>query len=173
MLLLIYGLDLLCRPLVWLCRRVSTWTRRWTARAEQIPTLHVNDLRWAGPDTLDPVDNDFYKDEIRARSAATRLPNHVVVRLEGQYARLTRHGNRLAPISRHGQVVEYSDVVSAGSQSIRRVLEEHDSHRVCLCRNQPCENQGDFIRARAYAGVDPDALLKIAGETSSPLCLCC
>ena len=101
-LLVLYGLDLALRPVLWmvrLLRRLYLWAR---PPPGGVPVrVRSRDLDWRGPAAEDEVDNDFYRDNIRARGA-NRQPRHLVISLNGRLARLDRGGRKIHTAKRHG-----------------------------------------------------------------------
>ena len=105
--------------IIYVCLRLLNWVftpvvyiSLWGARlvrffraTEQEPEeLTVHDLDWRGPGTTQPVDNEFYRGNIRLRCTVTRQPRHLVVELDDGYARLTRSDARLRAVNRHGML---------------------------------------------------------------------
>ena len=84
------GLDILCRPWLWLFRRLSPYFLRWLPSFDrQDAETRIQDCDWRGPGTMIPADAPFFKDHIRARGSK-RQPNHILIFHEGDYARLER-----------------------------------------------------------------------------------
>ena len=173
LLILCYGLDRVCRPFIWIflrARQAWVWLR---GDPEKTVRLCVRDLDWRGPDTNQTVDNDYYRDSIRARSLVNRRPNHVVIVHEGHYARVARPSSRLKPVSRHGQLFEVGEVISVSHPAIRRTLASAPAKTLCLCRTTPCQCPDACMHVAAYAGISDTDELDLAQEVYSPLALCC
>jgi len=139
----LYGLDWLFRPLVYLVRRGYRLYRWCFGYGEDVAVGVLEDCEWRGPGAEAAVDNDFYRNVIRMRSIATRKPNHLLIQVDGAYARCSRSGARLRQISRFGQLWEATEVVSASSQALRRTIDGQPGKMICLCRemnypSRPC-----------------------------------
>ena len=169
---ILYGLDLVARPVVAIGRRLCGVWRRCRGTRGEIVHTRISDLDWRGPGTVNPVDNEFFRDSIRARSDTTRKPNNVVIQLDGQFARLARSGARLRAVTRHGQVWEISEVLSTSTRGLRDRLDDLDGKRVCLCRNVDCGSEED-LHVKAYAGLEENTVLDLSRAQTSPFCLCC
>ena len=107
--------------MVWsfVCGRSCTFSlgARWLLRhvrgshaPDGPPRIRFRDLEWRGPQG-EEVDNDFYRDTVRARGA-DRSPNHLLVHLDGRTARLDRGGLWISNAKRAGQPFQYETVVS-------------------------------------------------------------
>ena len=135
--------------------------------------MTVRDCERRGPGPNRPVDNEYFRDAIRARSLENRKPNDVVVHVEGQYARLSRAGGAIRSANRHGQLWSVDDIVSASSQSLRRQLNAAPGRLRRLCRNNVCGQNEEALHIKAYAGIPHHCDLRIHGEQYSPAALCC
>ena len=91
-------------PFVYSALNIRRLWRFLRASSDTSEDCTVNDLDWRGPGTAVPVDNDFYRDQIRARDLDSRKPRHVVCEFLGGVVRLTRTTSRLRAMSRHGQL---------------------------------------------------------------------
>ena len=174
---LLYGLDLLLRPFVWMAHTFNRVWRRWRKLLEAGPPPNrCDEMDWRGPGTREPADNDFYRDVIRARSAG-RKQHHILINDGGRTARLERAPGKMPPPSRFGQKFPYTDVFSCNGRELRCKLEDvPDSERlVHLCRDSPCgETQPVALHVCMYTGVGSDARLDLYGtQWYSPLSLCC
>ena len=170
----LWGLDILLRPLIWIVTRtwkLCAWFRG--RPATLIPTWTVHQLEWRGPGTRTPVDNDFFRDSIRARNLDNRKPNDLVVCVGGAYARVMRTSSGLRPVNRHGQLWEVEEVISSSSQALRRQLEAAPDKLLCLCRSSECGQTAECLHVKAYAGLQQNHVLLIHGEQYSPTALCC
>ena len=76
------GLDLIGRPLVYAWVKLSALYRWVRGVVPDQLTITVHELQWRGPDTAHPVDNEYYRDEIRARNLDNRMPNNIVLRMD-------------------------------------------------------------------------------------------
>ena len=174
--LLLWGLDLLLRPLVWmsgLTRIVRV--RLCPRRADPPEPLARDSLAWRGPEAPEPPDNDFYRDEIRGRNAR-RQQNHLLAVVHGVTVRLDRGPQRAKPANRHGLKFHFGAVVSCNGGQLRRELAdlEDEDKRIHLCRQAPCEEVGVAHHALAYTAVDADSIVDLQdARWKSPLLGCC
>ena len=170
------GLDIILRPVVWVGRLVwPVWA--YFVGEEDPETDEVTscrDLEWRGPEG-EAVDNDYYRDFVRAR-AGGKTPNHVVIRVDGELARLSRGRKRVVCAARHGQVYPYSEVVSCSGKKLRQRLEQAKPREVHLCRGAPCGYAAATgVHALLYAGLPAETELDLADPVAarSPLWMCC
>ena len=166
-------LDCLLRPLVYCGLRIAELYRFYFIPDDENRVLTVRDLEWRGPDTTRPVDNDYYRDQIRARDLGTRKPNHLVCELPEGFIRVTRTENRMKTVNRHGQLWEYDEVIAASSLEARARLERAPVRIICLCRKRECEQTlENVIHAKTYTGLAHHANLTLHGEVYSPTTIC-
>ena len=169
---LVYDLDLLFRPFVYLFIKTRDAYRWVCGIKDEVTVVTLKELEWRGPSTAAPVDNDFYRDKIRARNLENRKPNHLVVAFEGGYARIARPAGRIRTVNRHGQLWDVGEVVSASSVALRRMLEAAPGKTLCLCRATVCAQDADALHIKAYAGIQENLELKLHGNVYSPVALC-
>ena len=115
----LYGIDWMLRPFVFLGARMYRLYRALRGVPDEITVSTLGDCDWRGPATNTPADNDFFRDKIRARSTVNRKPNHVVIEVNGSFARCSRSGSRIRQINRFGQPFEVHEVVSATTNALR------------------------------------------------------
>ena len=88
-----------------------------------------------GPSVSRPVDAEHYKKQVRGRGVG-RKPHDLIVKMEGEAARLQLVVNFSSRPRRNGMTVKYSQVVGATPRKLREKLEAQDT--IHLCRNAGC-----------------------------------
>ena len=167
------GLDILSRPWLWLFRRLSPLVYQWfPSFSSQDAETRLQDCDWRGPGTMLPADAPFFRDHIRARGAK-KVPHHILICHEGDYARLERDPSvTVKTSSRNGQIIQFKAVVGASRTGLRGLLEGLDPKRICLCKIKDCQHTGIPLHVQAYAGVDATTLIDFSHRQRSPLVLC-
>ena len=72
--LIVYGIDLVSWLVVWVSTQVLRLFTWWRDDPDEAVKLTVHDLDWRGPDTLQAVDNDYYRNNIRPGAWSTVTP---------------------------------------------------------------------------------------------------
>ena len=170
---ILYGLDWMIRPLIFAGIRLYRAYRWVRGMPDEVVVGSVGDCDWRGPATEAGVDNDFYRNVIRARSLETRKPNHLVVYVDGQYARCSRAVSRVRQCTRHGQLWEIGEVISASTAHLRGVLEAQEKKLICCCRELVCTQPEIAEHVKIYTAVDADLVMDLHKESNSPTWLCC
>jgi len=119
-------------------------------------------VTWWGPGTTRPWGADYLRDHVKGRGT-NRVPNHLLVEVQGQVARLVRDMDRLHNASSTGLFYSHSQVHSSSGLALRLQLEAPGSGRVHLCRHHPCLEAGHCTaHVLASSVVDAGAFLDLS-----------
>ena len=168
-----YLLDRLLKPVLWvirICHRSWLYFRG-TPDDETIHSVH--DCEWIGPDTDSGITNELYRDHLRGRSITNKKANHLVIEVDGHFARLSRATGRMKAACQHGQLWSVGEIVSTSGNDIRRLIDENDPPLICCCRHANCQQPAAALHVKAYAGVDANIALDLRGDIHSITHLCC
>ena len=90
--IMVYSIDLVLRPFIYVLVKLRALICWWRGTPEEVVDVTPHELEWRGPNTATTVDNELYRDRIRARSLENRKPNHLVTAVESEYARHSTWG---------------------------------------------------------------------------------
>ena len=105
--------------------------------------------------------NEYYRNEIRGRAGAgTRRLNDILIRVEGQVARLepstVGRGVKRPLATSTGLSFQFGQALGCSSPVLQARLEELDQMEVHLCRELGCNHGNYAIHVTEYAAVQPD-----------------
>ena len=163
---LTYSLQQLLAPVRWLgrcvvwigslcpcCCRRRDETLAFLPSAPGAPTT----IEWRGPGTGWPTETRYLQEKVKGRGSRRRL-NDVVIRCEGNVARLQQDESNLKRIDTYGLRMRIANITGCTSRQLRRQLEE--AGEVHLCRAGDC-GLDHPLHIKEFAGVDREALLDL------------
>ena len=120
------------------------------------PPLARN-VEWRGPATGWPAGTRYLQEKLKGRGSRRRL-NDVLVRVNGQVARLQQDESSQRRIDTHGLKVKFLSITGCTSRQFRRELE--NAGEIHLCRQVECGVEHG-MHVKEYAGIDREALLDL------------
>ena len=173
--LVAYVLQALCAPVRWvlegtlaILRIVGCCCRR--GESAEVPVLAAPNLarsiEWHGPATGWNTETRYLQERIKGRGSRRKL-NDIVVRYEGQVARLQQDESRLKRIDAFGLRVQFASIAGCSSRAFRKKLE--DTGEVHLCRKDEC-GLDHGLHIREFAGLDHEAILDVHDYTRGGTC---
>ena len=163
-----YSLTVLLTPVAWMMTPFGRLSRCCSRRQVDALPPEVaaaiapdrpapSTMRWTGPGTGSEPSTEYYRRGIKGRGAGRR-PNHVVIRRDGQVARLQATEGAQRRIDRHGFTFAYSEVLGCTSRAWRRELDGQSE--VHLCRKASCGfDHGCHVLE--YAALDAGAIVDL------------
>ena len=100
---------------------------------------------------------------------ARRRPNALLIRVDGQVARVALDFSEGHLIDRHGLLVTCDAVVSSSGRGIRSRLLNCEKKALHLCRGPNCSHPTNAWHLPEYAVVDSDAIIDVSKLTSCKL----
>ena len=173
--LVAYVLQALCAPVRWvlegtlaILRIVGCCCRR--SESAEVPVLAAPNLarsiEWHGPATGWNTETRYLQERIKGRGSRRKL-NDIVVRYEGQVARLQQDESRLKRIDAFGLRVQFASIAGCSSRAFRKKLE--DTGEVHLCRKDE-RGLDHGLHIREFAGLDHEAILDVHDYTRGGTC---
>ena len=171
-----YVLQTLCTPVRWVLGGLATilgffacCCRRGDGGGE-VPALAAPNLartiEWHGPATGWNTETRYLQERIKGRGSRRKL-NDIIVRCDGQVARLQQDESRLKRIDAYGLRVQFAGIAGCSSRAFRRKLE--DVGEVHLCRRDEC-GLDHGLHVREFAGLDHETILDVHEYTSGGSC---
>ena len=171
-----YVLQTLCTPVRWvfdgvvaLLKVITCCCRRGAGDSEgpalAAPVL-ARTIEWHGPATGWNTETRYLQERIKGRGSRRKL-NDIVIRYEGQVARLQQDESRLKRIDAYGLRVQFAGIAGCSSRNFRKKLD--DVGEVHLCRRDEC-GLDHSLHIREFAGLDHEAILDVHEYTSGGTC---
>ena len=171
-----YVLQTLCTPVRWVVegfvgsiKLLTCYCRRGQAEGD-VPALAAPNLartiEWHGPATGWNTETRYLQERIKGRGSRRKL-NDIVIRYEGQVARLQQDESRMKRIDAYGLRVQFAGIAGCSSRTFRKKLE--DVGEVHLCRRDDC-GLDHGLHVREFAGLDHESILDVHEYTSGGSC---
>jgi len=171
-----YVLQTLCTPVRWVVegfvgsiKLLTCCCRRGQAEGD-VPALAAPNLartiEWHGPATGWNTETRYLQERIKGRGSRRKL-NDIVIRYEGQVARLQQDESRMKRIDAYGLRVQFAGIAGCSSRTFRKKLE--DVGEVHLCRRDDC-GLDHGLHVREFAGLDHESILDVHEYTSGGSC---
>ena len=119
-------------------------------------------IEWHGPATGWNTETRYLQERIKGRGSRRKL-NDIVIRYEGQVARLQQDESRMKRIDAYGLRVQFAGIAGCSSRAFRKKLE--DVGEVHLCRRDDC-GLDHGLHVREFAGLDHESILDVHEYTS-------
>ena len=98
----------------------------------------------------------------------------MLIRVDGQVARLKIDPLENKRVDRKGLVLSYVEVRTATSKKLRKELETQEKQEIHLCRKSYCECKGDGrIHCTEYAVLDAGAIADLGAHANISACRLC
>ena len=114
-------------------------------------------VEWRGPGTGWPTETRYLQEKVKGRGSRRKL-NDVIIRCDGNVARLQQDESNLKRIDTYGLRMRIANVTGRTSRQLRRQLDEVGE--VHLCRAGDC-GLDHPLHIKEFAGVDREALLDL------------
>ena len=124
------------------------------------PQAIAQSVVWYGPSTRRQPDTQYLQTVVKGRGARRRL-NGLMIRVDGQVARITLDTSENHRIDRHGLVINCLEVLSSSGRTLRSKLLNSEKRALHLCRRADCSHPPEAWHLPGYAVVDAGAIVDV------------
>ena len=103
------------------------------------PQATAQSFVWYGPSSRRQPDTPYLQTVVKGRGARRR-PNELMIRVDGQVARITLDTSENHRIDRHGLVINCLEVLSSSGRTLRSKLFNSEKRALHLCRHADCSH---------------------------------